>query len=336
MSAQVSRPARQRENPTSAVPFARLPIDTTAQFLSDVYGINVTAPPVRLATERDDTFDVRSNASRFILKVAHPADDPAVIDLQTAVLAHIERTDGRLPVQKVLPTRNGLLHPAIHTADGTARLTRLLTYLDGEPLRHAHPTPAQLQACGQNQARLTRALESFDHVAAHRSMPFDLAAFHTLRDVTPLQDAARFDRLFEWFDHVLAPRADDLPAQTVHMDFSLDNILVDADSPDFVCGILDWGDVVHTWRVGDLAAGLAAHVPTTGDPWAHPTQMLRGYESVLSLTGLERELLPGMVALRIGQRALMAEKLSSEMSDNTAYLRRNVELSYRQLANLDF
>jgi len=40
----------------------------------------------RVDTERDDTFRVETADASYALKIAHPADDPAVIDLQTAAI----------------------------------------------------------------------------------------------------------------------------------------------------------------------------------------------------------------------------------------------------------
>ena len=321
---------------TSPQPFVQLDPQQAGTVVRTLFDKEPTSPPTRLATERDDTFRVRADDGEYILKVAPPGDDPMVIDLQTKALEHASRTDPTLPLQQVVQAVDGTQQPHVRLQPGPERVARLLTFLTGTRLRDARPTPRQLEACGRVQAKLALALKSFDHPAADRHLMFDLQHFDELRPVLPAGERnERIASVFSWFDKVLIPRATELPAQVLHADFGLDNVLVDDTSPDFVTGVLDWGDVVRTWRAADLASGLASQVAADGPPWEGPARMIDGYRSVIELTPVELEVLPGLVAMRIAQRILMAELLSASMSDNADYLRRNVDLSYRQLANLD-
>lgn len=186
------------------------------------------------------------------------------------------------------------------------------------------------------QARLAAALTDFDHPAADRHLHFDLQNFGELRQFLPLTNAELIAPVFAWHDDILRPMAGVLPRQVLHTDFGLDNTVVDPAAPCYVTGILDWGDVVRTWRAADLASGLAAQITTESPSWARADHLLAGYQSRLPLTTIERRLLPGLVAMRLAQRILMAEWLSSSRPSNADYLRRNLSTSYQQLANLDF
>jgi Ser/Thr protein kinase RdoA (MazF antagonist) len=62
--------------------------------------------------------------------------------------------------------------------------------------------------------------------------------------------------------------------------------------------------------------------------------MLAGYQEITPLDPAELEALRGLVAMRIAQRILMAERLSAARPENAPYLRRNVRSSYGQLTNL--
>ena len=320
----------------SYTPFARVTPEQALSVVQTVFGIEPVGEPVRLATERDDTFRVHASDETYLLKIAHPSDDPADIDLQMAALAHASHADPTLPLQGVVPAQDGSITPRLALPDSPARVARMLTYLPGALLRSSAPTPGRLQICGQVQARLALALADFEHPAAGRHLLFDLKNFEDLRALLPLDQSGRSDQVFTWYDEVLVPRIPDLPVQVVHSDFGLDNVLVDDTSPGYVTGILDWGDVVRTWRAADLASGLAAQVADTGPAWARPAEIVSGYQSVCPLTQAELELLPGLVAMRLTQRILMAEWLSASMPSNAEYLRRNVVSSSRQLTNLSF
>ena len=68
----------------------------------------VEAQATRLTGERDENFKVTAaDGSDYVLKVAHPAENPAVTDLATAALLHLERIDPGLPCPRVVRTHDG-------------------------------------------------------------------------------------------------------------------------------------------------------------------------------------------------------------------------------------
>lgn len=316
--------------------FERLTSADAAHILSTAFGREALQPATRLATERDDTFRLLTAEGEFILKVAHPDDDPTTINLQTTALEHAAHRDPGLPLQAVIAGPDGSKEPRLAKGAGRGRVVRLLTYLPGTLLRHATPAAAQLNTCGRIQARLATALSDFDHPAADRHLLFDLQNFNELRELLPLIESQLIATVFSWHDEVLVPMAGALPRQILHSDFGLDNVVVDIAAPGYVTGILDWGDVVRTWRAADLASGLAAQITTEGPSWSRADDLLAGYQEHLPLTPAERTLLPGLVAMRLAQRILMAEWLSSARPSNAGYLRRNLTTSYQQLANLEY
>jgi hydroxylysine kinase len=320
----------------TARPFTRLGSADAQDIMRTIYGRRVTAPITRLATERDDTFRVVTDDGTFVLKVAHPDDDPLTIDLQTSALEHAATADPSLPLQSVIVASDGSREPRLPLGDGQVRVVRLLTYLSGTLLRDSSPTPAQLRSLGRIQARLGLALKDFDHPAADRRLLFDLQNFAQLRRFASMDTKELTLPVFAWFDEVLTPNAAALPRQVLHTDFGLDNVVVEESAATYVTGILDWGDVVRTWRAADLASGLASQIPPDGPPWVRADAMLVGYQSVLPLTATEEAMLPGLVAMRLAQRILLALWLSSSRPSNADYLRRNLATSYRQLANLEY
>ena len=301
-------------------PFERVTEAAASVLLADRYGIP-DATATRLDTERDDTFHVASAFGEFVLKVANPADDPLVINLQTAAMGFAAEVDPGIPVQKVLPSLDGDIE-----ADLDGRVMRVLTWLPGELLRSAARTPDNLEAFGRMQGRLAAALEDFRHPAAGRELAWDVERLPQLRpllefapDVAPVLD--RFD----------AGRIAALPHQVVHNDLNLDNVVVSDGHPDFVTGILDFGDVVHTARAADLAVSLS-YLLDGG--WASVQPVIDGYQRACRLTDDELELLPMLVEGRLAQRILLAEWLAHTAPANAEYVRRNLDLSRAQLAAL--
>ena len=74
---------------TSAPP---LPLARAVSLVRECYGLEARA--ARLTGERDENFKVTAADGRdYVFKVAHPAENPAVTDLATAALLHLERID---------------------------------------------------------------------------------------------------------------------------------------------------------------------------------------------------------------------------------------------------
>ena len=97
-----------------------------------------------------------------------------------------------------------------------------------------------------------------------------------------------------------------VPHQVVHNDVNVDNVVVD-DHGD-VAGILDFGDMVRTAVVADLAVAMSYAVGADGslrdealDPWTAPYDLARGYLTARGLGDDELALLPHLVRTRLAQ-----------------------------------
>ena len=307
-------------------PFERATDADAATLVRRHWGIT-PARANRVDTERDDTFHVELDTSNdsYALKIAHPADDPSVIDLQTAAIEWAAEHDPTLPLPRPIVTVDGTLQPVV-----AERVARLFPWMPGQSLRaalwDAAPEAPLLQAIGATHARLTAALAGFRHPAESRALAWDVARLPELTGLLDAVDdpepiAAALDR------HVaeVAPRLPALPQQLIHNDGNLDNLLVD-DKATRVVAVLDFGDAVRTARVLDLAV-VASYLLPADDQYAASDTLdglIAGWESVLALQPDERELLPRLVIARLLQRLLLGSWLSSEVPANVDYLSRNL------------
>src|SRR2546429_7069273 len=89
----------------------------------------------RLDSERDQNFRLRSLSGReYVLKIANPAEDRAVTNLQTEALLPLAAADPGLPVPRIFPARNGMTELDVAVDDGPSRAGRLLSFLAGTPM----------------------------------------------------------------------------------------------------------------------------------------------------------------------------------------------------------
>lgn len=322
-------------NESLAAPFIRLGDDCAVHLAARLWGLDVHATR-RFDTERDDTFLLVLPETRYVLKIAHPLDDRSVIDLQCSALAHSARRDPSLPLPQVVPCQQGLHLHEVAGAEGEPRIARLLTYLPGSALDYSASTAAQRCAIGAAQARLSRALADFEHPASSRFLHFDLKRFGDLRpllsNVQAVQTRRDVELTLDSFDGFVGPALKATRQQVVHHDLNADNLLVDPSDAGYVTGILDFGDMVHSSLVGDLAVsmsyavggGLNASPTTNENPWSAPYDLVAGFETVLPLTSSERELLPHLVRTRLAQRLLLNSWLVATNPENAHYTGRTI------------
>jgi Ser/Thr protein kinase RdoA (MazF antagonist) len=108
--------------------------------LRDRYGIEAALAP--LASERDQNFLVTaSDGSKYVLKFANASESAAITDFQIRGLLHVARAGTDFQVPRVIATNDGELMFEVESDSGSAHRVRLLSWLDGVPLRHAHGAP---------------------------------------------------------------------------------------------------------------------------------------------------------------------------------------------------
>jgi len=198
-----------------------------------------------LASERDQNFHLRdTDGSEWVLKIANPAENPALLDMQTQALLHIADIEPDLPVPRVRATPDGAVLHEIDGQDGRRYIVRVLSYLPGQLLEDARLHPALLRDVGAIAARLARALRGFFHPDARHELLWDLTQAPALRMRTEhIKAAGRRRAVEETLDHFGAevlPQLKRQRAQVIHNDVSGLNTLVDANR---VTGVVDFGDL---------------------------------------------------------------------------------------------
>jgi Ser/Thr protein kinase RdoA (MazF antagonist) len=323
-------------------------------------GLSVVAPPVDDATaeriaaehyglvgrasglvgEKDSNFRLAlADGRTFFLKVLSPGEDPAVSNMHSRALMHVERAAPDLPLPRIVPTRDGREDFRLALAPGDVRTVRMTTFSRGRAQAAGPRTPAQSRALGALLARLQRALADFTHPAAAHDTSWDMAGVGRLRPILDTwpdpAERSRLARILDVFEAQVLPRLGELPFQVVHNDLNGDNILVEPDAPDRIAGIIDFGDMVRTARLFDVAIGAAYQLGTEDDLLAPACAFLEGYASVAALSDTEIALLPLAVETRMAMRVLIPGWRAARFPERRAYIIRNSLSVWRQFAALD-
>jgi Ser/Thr protein kinase RdoA (MazF antagonist) len=250
---------------------------------------------IRLPSERDKNYLlIYDSGQQFVLKIANASESRSFIEAQNAVMEYLSE---RVPFcQRVISE--------------VTELARVVTYLPGVPLAEIRPhTPGLLRDLGQKLGQLSRALADFDHPAVHRDFHWDLAnGNRVVNEYAPLIEDADLREL------VLKCRfepATELRRSTIHGDANDYNVLVDPESMT-VSGLIDFGDMVYSYTVGDLAIAVAYVVLSEGDP----RDVIDGYRSEFVLLDEEREALWPLVRLRLAMSVCIAAHQIRQQPEN--------------------
>ena len=306
-----------------------------------LYGIDADASP--LPSERDQNFLLLTAAGdRFVLKIANSTDDRALLDAQNAALAHVGRRTTLCP--RVVPAVDGALISETASASGVRHFVRLLSWLPGAPLGSVPDHSSELlEDLGRKVAELDAALDGFDHPAIHREFYWDLArGLSLVRALAPLVEdpgmRALVTRVADQIEMRDAPRFARLRRAAVHNDPNDYNILVSVDLPPAggshepslhtsvasafrpkITGVLDFGDIVHSYAIADLAIAVAYAVLGKDDPLGAAASVVRGYQDIRPLDDDELAALFGLILLRLCTSVCVAARQQTQRPGD-AYL----------------
>ena len=111
-------------------PIAKDNLQEAERWLAEQFALQGSLEP--LPGEHDRNFKVTaSDGGRYLFKVHPAAPDDARIDLQAAVLRHLEQHAPELPLPRLFLGRDGRPLATVPDAEGRARRLRLTTWLDG-------------------------------------------------------------------------------------------------------------------------------------------------------------------------------------------------------------
>ena len=281
-------------------------------------GFGIAARASALPSERDQNFLLRAGErGAFVLKIANAAEPRALLDAQNDALAYVARRTPLCP--RVVPSRDGSAIAEFATRAGIRHYVRVLTWLPGVPLGAVADHSADLlEDVGRAVAELDAALDGFDHPAIHRDFHWDLAkGISIVEELAPLVDDPAMRTLVTRVGAAIAARdgarLQRLRRAAVHNDPNDYNILVDDRR---VTGILDFGDIVHSFAIADLAIAIAYTVLGKAEPLEAAVHVARGYQKAKALDEDEVASLFGLVLLRLCASVCVAARQQKERPDD--------------------
>jgi len=306
-----------------------LDLDDACRIVTELW--ELATPRARdLGSHQDRNFLITSGDERFVLKVANAAIPDASLDAQNAaMLALID-----LPLRAPRPVASvrGALREVVDLA-GIPHSVRLLTWVDGSPMTApGYLARVTAQQFGALAGRVSAALAGFSHPGAELPNQWDVRRSpQVVADLSPVLDrklARRVHDLSSAAQRALDPVAEALPLQVIHADVTDFNVVADPgpDARPVPAGIIDFGDLMRTWRAAEAAVTICALlVKDRRRPLRIAEDVLGGFLAEQPLTPVEVAALWPMVAARACAGLVStAHQMSSEPEN--PYLHDNLEV----------
>ena len=308
----------------SAVSFPpRLSLEQATTLALNVYGLHAVA--MQLPSERDQNFKLTTPAGeRFVLKIANAAEDTAMLDAENEAMACVAHATNLCPT--VLSSRNGQRIEHIEIG-GATHSVRLISWLDGVPMgRVKRHSDALLQDVGRALGQIDHVLAEFDHAAIHRDFHWDLAHAPSVigEHISLVTDApmrAAIATLFDDYTRYASPLLSKLPQQAIHNDANDYNVIVGGGHDLYtrnqsVVGLVDFGDMVYSQRVNDVAIAMAYAALGKAEPLAAAAQVAHGYHAANPLTEDEIAALFHLMCMRLCMSACHAARQQAQRPDD--------------------
>ncbi len=273
-----------------------------------------------LSSERDQNFLLTDGSGeKFVLKIANALEERALLEAQNAVLSHLESQISFCP--RVVPTTAGEQMAPVESPDKSTYFVRLVRYIPGVPLSEIKPHSSELlHDLGRKLGELDHALADFDHPAIHRDFNWDLS--NGLWVLSEFGRLIRDERLRNLvckcgndFEADLSRLTPKLRRSVIHGDANDYNVLVGRERMTVV-GLIDFGDMVHSYTVGDLAIAIAYVVLDKPDPVAAAKEVVGGYVHEYSLKDHELDALWGLVLMRLCMSVCLAAYQQRQRPEN--------------------
>ncbi|MBX5198494.1 aminotransferase [Rhizobium sp. NZLR10] len=286
-----------------ALPRPDVTVADAEEILLAHYSLSGTV--AELGSQQDRNFRVDSHRGRYVLKICHAVYETRELQAQNAAIHHLKSRQDAPRVPNVIATNDGR-EILVLTVRGQGCQVRLLEYLEGQGLTElTYLAPASVAALGALCARLALALADFNHPGLDRSLQWDLrrAGPVAVQLLSVITDSAARDRIAKTMVMAvrrIQPLAPSLRLQAVHHDVTGDNVVGHRNAHGHIIpdGVIDFGDIIRGWLVGDLAvtcASLLHHAE--GDPF-HMLPAITAYQAIYPLTEEELKALWSLIVAR--------------------------------------
>ncbi len=269
------------------------------QLVKTHYGISVSVKALHGYDELNYLL-ADDHGNKFILKIANEDHGYHFLDAQVKILKYLSTSNVANYFQKYLLNTERRELTSLKINNQTYYL-RILTFLEGKFWVESKKRTDDLYFdLGNFMGKMDKVLSNFSHPAMHRHYTWDIstaadanAKLKYIKDHERRRIAGYF--LLQFETEVL-PVLSSLRHAYVHNDANDYNVLVHKNK---VTGLIDFGDMVYTALVNNLAVTCTYAMLNTDNPLHAASLVIKGYHEKYPLKNQELDLLYYLIAARL-------------------------------------
>ena len=289
------------------LPVPLVSTELAERWAEEAFGLVVRA--VDLGSQQDANFllvdaagtsDVAEGTPVAVMKISNSAFDTDTVEDQDHAAQWVADSAAALRT----PTRVGEL--AVLEASSGSHIVRLIRYLDGGTLHGSgYLSPATVAEMGRVCGEVSAALANLPTTPAERVLQWDLRQGPRVVEFLAehIADAdlrERVTRVTQAEARRVERVASLLPVQVVHGDLTDDNLMRSAapDDERLLDGVIDFGDLMLSWRVAELATTISSVLHHDGASCLSVLPAIRSFHRIRPLSIPEVEALWPLVVIR--------------------------------------
>ncbi|MGD9396466.1 MAG: aminotransferase class III-fold pyridoxal phosphate-dependent enzyme [Candidatus Thorarchaeota archaeon] len=279
--------------------------EIASDIVMSLYGLSGSSR--ELPSERDQNFHVISETGEeYVLKISTASEMRETLEFQNSAMHHIASRN-ELPITSIIQKAiSGEEITQIETPQGDSHFVRLISYLHGRVMSSVNPHSSDLLIdFGRFVGSISKSLADFAHTVAHRDFYWDLkkasSTIEKFKEHIPDSEKRELvDYFLNLYQNMVEPRMGELRKSVIHNDVNDDNVIINNPHDDERSfGILDFGDMVYSHTINELAIAIGYAMLDKADPIGTAQNIIRGYHSVFPLTEQELELLFPLACTRL-------------------------------------
>lgn len=296
-------------------------LSDAAGIFGNFYGLKGKAES--LQSERDQNFKItESSGIEYVLKISNSLEEISLLDMQNQAMQFLNNNVYSNVCPHPVPAGDGKLISSITDKSGVSYFVRLLNFIPGKNISELNPlSNKDLTEVGSMYGSIDAAFLNFQHSASHRYFYWDIKHINDvskyLENIDDIERRKIAEHFILQYNVFVRPKLSGLRSSVIHNDGNDNNILrrkISEINESF--SIIDFGDMVHTYTINELAI-LTAYIIFNGkSPLETASQIIKGYNSNLQLTTTELEVLFYLIASRLTMSVCISAYQYSNNPDN--------------------
>ncbi len=299
-------------------------LENLQTLVSKHFGL-VTRSARDLPGERDRNFCIDANdGKQYLLRFYRPDES---IDFLRGQVSALQRLSD-LSVPQWIEAKGGeiVCEKFEQGGNAIACFVGLMSWLDGKPWAQLRSADSQVpEQLGRLLGRMQQRWHVWSHPGLQRDFVWDLAqAKHVVTArrelITDSEQSQWIEKCLQRFERDVTPVAAQFRRGVIHNDANDYNVLVQCDWQSEetwkISGLIDFGDMLVSWTINDLAIAIAYAVLDEPRPLKVAAQIVRGYHQIWPLEEIEVAALWSLVTMRLATSICMSAEQQSARPDD--------------------